>query len=667
MQFYKVEGMIENAAGNDKVRGEFIKKLAVRGNGFNERLCKESFCFISDSFDGMMILGIITEHPANVQDILSSYLKHMGIMLKDFELSEITISGLDNLLSTASRKQYICDEDEIKEKYGLSGLDNGLCICYSEDIIEDCSKKDLFESVQKTPVHETLLPELERIYAGTASKEVYGHPVHYMFELDNAETRAEAYKMLLRALYANKRLKSRRCCCLPFLPDGLFSPEACRRLYEVCTGGAVLLHYKESKILERMKFTKNRSSLEETVEELCKIIKRYRNQVLTMIYLPHRGEKIRELFRQHLGNMSFVEIREELVSDERASSYLKALAKKNHIEADPELLSCIRPGKGYLTSELYTMYDEWCSHKLQTTVYPQYKDISVVGKEAVRSAPKGSAYSELQEMIGLDEAKALIQKALNYYKIQKLYEDKGLKRERPAMHMVFKGNPGTAKTTVARLFAEIMKDNGLLSKGQLIEVGRSDLVGEYVGWTANIVKKKFKEASGGVLFIDEAYSLVDGSESYGDEAINTIVQEMENHRDDVVVIFAGYPDKMETFIRKNPGLRSRIAFHVPFEDYSTSELCRIAHLMAKRTDMAFDEGAAEKLESIFEEARKQKDFGNGRFVRNIMEQAKMNQASRLVEMDFEDITFDVISTIQAVDLAGLEPNTKPEQKTGFVW
>ena len=119
------------------------------------------------------------------------------------------------------------------------------------------------------------------------------------------------------------------------------------------------------------------------------------------------------------------------------------------------------------------------------------------------------------------------------------------------MHMVFTGNPGTAKTTVARLLAQIMQDNGLLSRGHLVEVGRSDLVGKYVGWTAKCVKEKFKEAKGGVLFIDEAYSLLDNrAGSYGDEAINTIVQEMENHREELVVIFAGYPEKWKNLFRK---------------------------------------------------------------------------------------------------------------------
>ena len=149
--------------------------------------------------------------------------------------------------------------------------------------------------------------------------------------------------------------------------------------------------------------------------------------------------------------------------------------------------------------------------------------------------------------------------------------------------MVFTGNPGTAKTTVARLFAEIMKDEAILSTGKFVEVGRADLVGQHVGHTAPLVKKKFRDAQGGVLFIDEAYSLCDSYENgFGDEAINTIVQEMENHRDDVIVIFAGYPEPMKQFLDRNPGMQSRIAFQIEFEDYTTEELCAITKLLRLR-------------------------------------------------------------------------------------
>ena len=154
------------------------------------------------------------------------------------------------------------------------------------------------------------------------------------------------------------------------------------------------------------------------------------------------------------------------------------------------------------------------------------------------------------------------------------------------MHMVFTGSPGTAKTTVARLFAEILKDEKVLPVGQFVETGRADLVGAFVGHTAIQVTSKFHEAKGGVLFIDEAYSLCDDNrKSFGDEAIDTIVKEMENNREDTIVIFAGYTEPMQEFLDRNPGMRSRIAFHVDFDDYTVEELCDIAKLKLSQKNM----------------------------------------------------------------------------------
>ena len=184
-----------------------------------------------------------------------------------------------------------------------------------------------------------------------------------------------------------------------------------------------------------------------------------------------------------------------------------------------------------------------------------------------------------------------------------------------------------------------------------MEVGRSDLVAKYVGWTAKTVQEKFKAAMGGVLFIDEAYALADDrGGSFGDEAINTIVQEMENRREDLVVIFAGYPDEMEKFLDKNPGLRSRIAFHVPFSDYSADELCAIAKLIGKKKGVSFSEAAVKKLRAVFEAAQLQPDFGNGRYARNAVEQAKMNMASRLLTTDLAAVTKETLTTIEEADI-----------------
>lgn len=268
-------------------------------------------------------------------------------------------------------------------------------------------------------------------------------------------------------------------------------------------------------------------------------------------------------------------------------------------------------------------------------------------------------------MIGLDEVRAVITSAIDYARVQSLYEKTGVASTDMTRHMVFCGNPGTAKTTCARLYAQIMKDNGLLSKGQLVEVGRKDIVSKYLGGTAPLIKEYFEKAEGGVLFIDEAYSLVDDKKGlYGDEAINTIVQEMENHRDSVVVILAGYPDEMETFLSRNPGLRSRISFHVNFRDYTSNELLSILKLFVTDSGMILDGPADPKLLRIFDAVAGQKDFGNGRFARNLFEQARLNQASRILRIS--NPSEADIKTLISEDFKEPNRSVQERRRIGFV-
>lgn len=294
-------------------------------------------------------------------------------------------------------------------------------------------------------------------------------------------------------------------------------------------------------------------------------------------------------------------------------------------------------------------------------------DISMLEEGLKKERATGTAKKELDGMIGLTSVKEIIHKAMAHYKLNKLCIDKGIAREKASFHMVFTGNPGTAKTTVARLFAEILKDEKVLSTGNFVEVGRADLVGDHVGSTAPLVRKKFKEAQGGVLFIDEAYSLCDAYENgYGDEAINTLVQEMENHRDEVIVIFAGYTEPMKRFLERNPGMLSRLAFQVEFEDYSTEELCEITKLMVSQKEMTITDEAINELRRYYDIIREDPDYGNGRFVRKTLEEAEMNLAERLIKLKESEITRELITTIEVCDIPNLSTRKRPEKrKLGF--
>lgn len=253
------------------------------------------------------------------------------------------------------------------------------------------------------------------------------------------------------------------------------------------------------------------------------------------------------------------------------------------------------------------------------------------GKKATGACKHKTSMDELQELIGLSEAKKIIGQASAYAKMQLLCKERGIPHKPISLHMLFTGNPGTAKTTVARLTAKILKESGFLSKGDLIEVGRCDLVGKYLGWTAKQVQEKFKEAEGSVLFIDEAYALVDDrAGSYGDEAINTIVQEMENHRNDMVVIFAGYRKPMEHFLECNEGLNSRIAFRVNFPNYSEEELMQILRKIVRENGREISIEAAQAARELICRDMSQPGFGNGRYVRRLVERAMLSQASRLM-------------------------------------
>lgn len=248
---------------------------------------------------------------------------------------------------------------------------------------------------------------------------------------------------------------------------------------------------------------------------------------------------------------------------------------------------------------------------------------------------KRTSREELQQMIGLEKVKTIVEEILAVYKVNKMRSTYGNKDYSSSRHMMFVGNPGTAKTTVARLIAGILKEEGILESGKFVECTHADLVGQYVGWTSVQVKKKFRKARGGILFIDEAYSLVDDINTFGDEAINTIVAEMENMREEVIVIFAGYHDKMQTFLDKNEGLKSRITYHIQFPDYKPNELLDILKKLVADRDFILESSAKEKVFEIFQKVYKEPDYGNGHFVRNLLEKAIFRQATRISFMPIE--------------------------------
>lgn len=258
--------------------------------------------------------------------------------------------------------------------------------------------------------------------------------------------------------------------------------------------------------------------------------------------------------------------------------------------------------------------------------------------QADEKKPETDPMEDLNELIGLTGIKHDVRELYDFTKIQKLRKDAGMKTVPVSMHLVFTGNPGTGKTTVARILARLYKQIGVLSTGQLVECDRSGLVAGYVGQTAVKTQKKIEEAMGGVLFIDEAYSLArsaDQGTDFGQEAIDTILKAMEDHRDEFVVIVAGYTKPMETFIHSNPGLQSRFNKFIEFPDYTVDELLAIFDLNCRKYEYVPDPEAREQVKTLLmlRKAQMPENFANAREVRNLFETIITNQARRIAVLE----------------------------------
>lgn len=553
--------------------------------------------------------------------------KYDQVEISTSKAKEITCESYYKLGKNAEKNDYIDDFDD--EEIDVFRND---CHPYKikEELISE-KKYDLDElllQAKETLVDETFIDEINRIYSTDNEKKYYGNPVHYLFTVTNRDSVGNMINLLGRALLVNKRLVGRRITKIGELEEHCYNEDEFEQTIARSAGNIVLLEM-DGTYEDHGNYA---NSFHMVMEYINKLFKKYQRNTLFVFVknLDHPGfaDPLMEMIVE---NAQIIEIKEGGGSTEQAMEYIKRLACKDGQPVNEDELRKILSNRKFVkVGEAHELYNKCFSNALMYKVYKAYQSCPRV--KIAEKKQLVAPYEELQKMIGLSEIKKVIDFIINNAKIQKIRSDKGIDNLGTSLHMVYTGNPGSAKTTVARLLAQILAKERIIDRADIVECGRADLVGKYVGWTAKTVKAKFKEAMGGVLFIDEAYSLVEHWEgSYGDEAINTIVQEMENHREDVIVIFAGYPEKMKDFLDRNEGLRSRISFHLDFPDYKSDELVQILKLMADQRGLILAPGVTDKCKEIFDDAVKQKDFGNGRFARNILEQAVMSQADRLAK------------------------------------
>ena len=435
-----------------------------------------------------------------------------------------------------------------------------------------------------------------------------------------------------------------------------------RMLSELSLNGSIVL---------AKRYTLNKNQLVEASTALNKqIVDTLNGNNKTLIFIGEKGtnklldiygksfvENIRDIVKTvSLNNEEIKEICLKMVNDFE----LKA---ERQVEIDVQidnsyvdyLINSYEPGKGVYSIKpiLDKTYDllvdaalkedklEVIRLKYNGSVFIEFNNKSMELKLDDSEIQRKEIEEELNDIVGLDEVKTYLNSLEQHLKISKLRAKKGFKTAEVSKHMIFTGNPGTGKTTIARIVSKMMKVAGVLENGQLVEVSRSDLVGKYVGHTAPLTMSVINSALGGVLFIDEAYSLYRGKDdSFGLEAIDTLVKAMEDHRDDLIVILAGYKKEMESFLDANSGLKSRFANIINFPDYTGEQMLQIAQNIARGKDYVIDEEASAKLLEYFTMVQSKEDStsGNGRLARNVVEAAILKQSRRVLMDENADIS-----------------------------
>lgn len=421
---------------------------------------------------------------------------------------------------------------------------------------------------------------------------------------------------------------------IDFLNKMLVANEVINTEYEFLTSAQLgedvdkLNLEKDMIIINSRDFEKN---LEENRNKIVAVMEKFPNKVFILIDESFSMGSANALFNQYYDWFFHI----ERISEDNKKSYAKKLLKTNDISVDSNcnyidelikesfflvkskinntVLQCKINNTNLITDEFVKKYLE----TKQTENTKNEKD------ENKSNRSQNKEY--LDSLIGINDVKEEINKIVNYVAFCKKKNKK-----MPMLHMCFMGNPGTGKTTVARIIGEIFKEREILSTGRFVEIHGRDLVGQYVGWTAREVQSQIRRAKGGVLFIDEAYSLnAEHRGSFEDEAIATLIKEMEDKRDDLCVVLAGYSNEMKELIQRNPGFESRIQFYLNFPDYNEDELYEIFKQMAKKEDYKLTNGAKTELYNNFKMAINTPNFSNGRYVRNLYEKIKIEQANRV--------------------------------------
>ena len=676
--------MPESASEARRGRGDALTEVLERMNKeLGKGRADEDFCLFAfrQNTEGVLMIAMSRELvlcPEDVERVLRDYFRKEKIRAwksRAADFHEITLASFFSAFSSGEDRDIIDVNYRTYKELGLGDAKDYFAPGNSRDecrIAETVSativknKRDALRRALMMMGDKTLAEELERIYCRENQREFAApHPVHYFIRAESRRAAQMTIDLLVAALYENGRLAGKRITYLSDFDQGNSAERALREILRQAGYSTVALELsREGDSALRSRFGNRDESFRHCLKD--QILKLRDNTLFFFVIIEKKYDEKTIFFLQDLiKEVDIVPILEGSGGGKQARLFLEESAR---LEGQPpfssdELDRAVPKGR-YTLTEADAIFRRLSKERRCREAFPAYQTFCSFGEMTKkRTKPQKAASRQLEKMAGLTEVKRLVRQIVAAGQMRKLKKEMKMKSASQAMHMAFTGNPGSAKTTVARLLAAILKEEGVAATGAFVECGRSDLVAKYVGWTAKAVRQKFEEASGGVLFIDEAYALVDGSNSFGDEAINTIVQEMENRRDDVLVVFAGYPDRMREFLESNEGFDSRVAFHLDFPDYTADEMVEILQVMAKERGLRLNDAILKKCWGIFADASAKEDFGNGRYVRNVLEAAVIRQAERLMAArEKRPVTRQMAASLRAEDFEPVKVGRKQEKR-----
>lgn len=598
-------------------------------NKYNEVYNNNSSFYLYSLKSNILTILAITNHvfdrTENLESCFMQYSSILPIQLSNIDIKPITyfdydkyVGDLNGFMTPENQNTiYLVDDFELEKHMIPNELGR---FTYKETFVTETTFQILPELLQD------YTSELNRIYSTTTSS-FMGHPIHYHIKSEKVEDAETVVKSLITNLIKQKRILSNRLVKVRVNPRLKSSIDLSIALGQhMASGGSILFNLSSDLNTNEIKNILDQVSL------MCLSINNTQHEVLYFFYTNENTEFF-ELMNKYL-QIKTITIKPECLDYINSKEYLAKRFAESTLDLN-RIEYILNEDKFYTLSQLDDFLSKEIKNNLVLSLYPKYKDFYEFKKDHLNTPVEynNSGLKKLNELIGLKKVKQKIIEIVNANKNSKLFSN-DFNISSFSNHMVFTGNPGTAKTTVARLLGQILKEHEILSVGDFYEVSRSDLIERYVGWTSKNVREVFQKAKGSVLFIDEAYSIMDNrSYGYGDEAISTILQEMENYRDDIVVIFAGYPKEMDQFINSNPGLKSRIKHFIQFDDYSVSELIKIASYISKQFNSTLTQDGLFLLTKYLVNTMHGSNFGNAREVRNIIEQAITVHLSNLESLE----------------------------------